>query len=53
MNVYGPPSSGRVRNAATASSSSRAITLTCERDSRVIPSDSTRRSIRRVDTPSR
>jgi hypothetical protein len=48
-----PASRPRVRNAATASSSSRAITLTCERDSRLIPNDSIRRSIRRVETPSR
>jgi hypothetical protein len=34
-------------------SSSAAITDTCDLDSRVMPSDSTRRSIRRVDTPSR
>jgi hypothetical protein len=44
---------GRVRNASTWSSRSRAISLTCDRDSRVMPRDSTSFSIRRVDTPSR
>ena len=53
MNVYGPASSGRVRNASTAASSSLAITDTCDFDRLVIPRVSTRLSIRRVDTPSR
>ncbi|COX41494.1 Uncharacterised protein [Mycobacterium tuberculosis] len=51
--VYGPASSGRVRNASTASSSSLAMIDTCDLESFVTPSVSTRRSIRRVDTPSR
>jgi len=38
-NVYGPTSSGRVRNASTWASRSRAISLTWDRDSRVIPRD--------------
>ena len=37
----------------TCASSSAAITLTCDLDSRVMPSGSTSFSIRRVDTPSR
>ena len=52
-NVYGPASSGRVRKSSTTASSSAAITETCDLDSRVMPSDSTSFSIRRVETPSR
>ncbi len=52
-NVYGPASRGRVRNAATCSSRSRAISDTCDLDSPVIPNVRTSLSIRRVLTPSR
>ena len=52
-NVYGPASSGRVRKASTAVSSSLAITDTCDFDRLVIPNVSTSLSILRVDTPSR
>jgi hypothetical protein len=52
-NVYGPASSGRVRKDSTAASSSLAITDTCDFDNEVMPRVSTRRSIRRVETPSR
>ena len=52
-NVYGPASSGRVRNASTWASRSAAITLTWDFDNRVIPRDSTSFSIRRVETPNR
>ncbi len=52
-NVYGPWSSGRVRNAATCSSRSWAICETVDFDRPVIPKVLTSLSIRRVDTPSR
>ena len=52
-NVYGPASSGRVRNDSTCSSRSLAITLTWDLDNRVMPNVSTSFSIRRVETPSR
>ena len=51
--VYGPASSGRVRNLSTISSSSAAMTLTCDFDSSVTPRDSASFSTRRVETPSR
>ncbi|EUA30818.1 transposase [Mycobacterium xenopi 3993] len=50
-NVYGPASSGRVRNASTCSSSSLAMIDTCDLKSLVTPSVSTRRSIRRWTLP--
>jgi hypothetical protein len=52
-NVYGPASSGRDRKLATISSSSAAITLTCDLLSFVTPRDSASFSTRRVLTPSR
>jgi hypothetical protein len=52
-NVYRPASSGRVRNAFTASSSSAVVTLTWYLERLVTPKDSTRHSIRRVDAASR
>jgi hypothetical protein len=52
-NVYGPPSRGRVRKDSTCSSSSAAITETCDFDRPVIPRAVTSLSIRRVETPSR
>lgn len=51
--VYGPASSGRLRKDSTCSSTSLAITLTWDLDSREMPRVSTSFSIRRVDTPSR
>jgi hypothetical protein len=48
-----PASSGRVRNASTARSTSAAIRETCDLETRVIPRDPTSFSIRRVETPSR
>jgi len=52
--VNGPASaSGRVRNCSTCSSSSAAITETCDFDNLVIPRVSTSFSIRRVETPNR
>jgi hypothetical protein len=53
MNVYGPWSSGRERNASTCSSNSRAMIETCDFDSDVTPRDCTSFSTRRVDTPSK
>lgn len=50
--MYGPASSGRLRKSATISSSSRAITDTCDFDSLVTPSCSASFSTRRVETPS-
>ena len=50
--VYGPSFSGRVRNAATCSSRSLAISLTWDLDSPVIPRVRTSLSVRRVETPS-
>jgi hypothetical protein len=52
-NVYGPASSGRDRKPSTISSSSAAITLTCDFDKLVTPSDAASFSTRRVETPSR
>jgi hypothetical protein len=52
-NVYGPASSGRDRNCLTISSSSAAITLTCDLLSFVTPRLSASFSTRRVLTPSR
>ena len=53
-NVNGPASSSRrVRNCSTCSSSSLAITETCDFDRPVIPRVWTSLSIRRVETPSR
>ena len=45
MKVYGPASRGQVRNASTATSSSLAITDTCDFDKLVMPSVSTSLSI--------
>jgi hypothetical protein len=53
QNVYGPASSGLLRNPVTMSSSSAAIRLTCDFDSFVTPRLSASFSTRRVDTPSR
>ncbi|AKT50952.1 hypothetical protein ADJ73_05830 [Arsenicicoccus sp. oral taxon 190] len=53
-NVNGPASSRRrVRNCSTCSSSSLAITDTCDLDRPVMPRACTSLSIRRVETPSR
>ena len=52
-NVYGPRSSGRDRNPSTSSSSSAAITLTCDLDSPVTPREAASFSTRRVETPSK
>lgn len=52
-NGYGPASSGRVPDASTGLSRSRPISLTRDLGSRVMPSDSTRFSIRRAGTPRR
>jgi hypothetical protein len=52
-NVYGPASSGRLRNASTCASRYCAISETCDLDRRAMPSCSTSFSSRRVDTPSR
>lgn len=49
----GPVSNGRVRNASTCASRSRAIAETCDFEGLVMPSDSTGFSICHVDTPSR
>ena len=53
QDVYGPRSSGRFRNPSTTSSSSAAITLTCDLDSPVTPREAASFSTRRVETPSR
>src|SRR4029077_8740423 len=53
QNVYGPWSSGRFRKLSTTSSSSAAITLTCDLDRPVTPREAASFSTRRVDTPSR
>ena len=53
QNVYGPASSGRDRKLVTISSSSAAITLTCDLLSFVTPRDSASFSTLRVLTPSR
>ena len=53
MKVYGPPSSLRLRKPSTISSSSAAITDTCDLDRLVTPSEAASFSTRRVDTPSR
>jgi hypothetical protein len=47
-NAYEPASSGRDRNSVTISSSSAAMTLTCDLDSFVTPSDSASFSTRRA-----
>jgi len=52
-NVYGPASSGRLRNASTCASRCWAISDTCDLDNCATPSCSTSFSTRRVDTPSR
>ena len=52
-NVYGPASSGRLRIGSTWAPRSLAITETCDYDNEVMPRESTRFSIRRVDTASR
>jgi hypothetical protein len=49
----GPASSGRDRNPSTISSSSAAITETCDFDGDVTPSAAAGLSTRRVETPSR